>query len=131
MNNTDPDRSSPGWLSLLTVVSWACPFLLVGSLYMTWAVAWVVLGHPPRPSADDPKSISFWVDIPYATTRLLLIVFPAAVIMGAILTVCFGMRHKARRVKIAVAVVVLVGLWVGTIAFLRWDPWRIGEWFMD
>lgn len=131
MNNTDPDRSPPRWLRLWTAISWACPLLLVGSLYVTWAVAWIVLGHPPRPSADDPKSISVWVDIARAPLAVFWIVFPAAVILGPVLTWYLGMELKARRAKIAVAVVVLVGLWVGAIAFLRWDAWRVGEWLMD
>ncbi len=33
------------------------PVIVLLYLYATWATAWCVLGHLPRPSLDDPKYI--------------------------------------------------------------------------
>jgi hypothetical protein len=58
--------ASPG--HRLKVASWASslqPAVMLFYLYATWAAAWCVLGHRPRSSLDDPKSISPIVDVPY------------------------------------------------------------------
>ncbi len=44
----------------LEAASWACslqPVVMLFYLYATWVTAWMVLGHCPRPSLDDPKHI--------------------------------------------------------------------------
>ena len=56
-------------LRLGTAALWCYPVMLVTALYTTWLVAWAVLGHQPQPSMNDPKYISFWVDIPYVTRK--------------------------------------------------------------
>src|SRR5688572_16799494 len=64
------------------VLAWAYPFLPVVSLYVTWLVAWTVLGRQPRPMLDDPKSISPIVVLPYAITALLILTIPIGLPIG-------------------------------------------------
>ena len=131
MKTRPTSLSARRWMVVPAVALWAYPLALVGMLYVTWAVAWTVLGHPPQPSADDPKSISLWVDIPYDITLVLIIGFPAGMIGGAAVVTWTGMLRRARKLRIILGVAVLALVWAASIAFLRWDPWRIGEWFMD
>ena len=131
MKSTSTNLLPRRWMLVPAVASWTYPLALVGSLYLTWAVAWMVLGRPPRPSLDDPKSISGRVDVPYDVTLLFLIGSPAAMIGGIAVITCFGMLWKVGTWRIVLGLAVLALVWAATIAFLRWDPWRIGKWFMD
>lgn len=131
MKSTPTNPSPRRWLLLPAIASWAYPLLLVGSLYMTWAVAWTVLGHPPRPYLDDPKFISMWVDIARDIALVLMIGFPAAMIGGAAVITWFGMLRKVGKWRIILALAVLALVWAATVAFVRWDPWCVGYWFWD
>ena len=118
------------WM-FLTVASWLYPVVLVASFYATWAIAWVMLGHMPRPSLDDPKYISGWVILPYCISMVLLIAFPTALGGGVIWTVWSGVQRKFRGLTTASAFTLLMAVWIAAITFLRIDPWRVGDWFMD
>ena len=122
--------SSRRWL-FLTVASCLYPVVLVASFYATWVVAWGMLGHMPRPSLDDPKYISGWLVVPYNITMLLLIAFPAALAGGVFWTLWSVVQRKFRSLTTASALTLLVALWIAAITFLRVDPWRVGDWFMD
>ena len=112
-------------------VAWTYPITLVASFYLTWLIAWSILGHAPRPSLDDPKHISNWLAVPYYITVLLLIGFPAASLGGIAATVWFGVVRKVRYSVILIWLGTLMLLWVAAIIFLRWDPLQVGNWFMD
>ncbi|MGB2500738.1 MAG: hypothetical protein ACPIA2_13635, partial [Mariniblastus sp.] len=109
------------------------PIWLLGSFYLTWLIAWVQLGHRPRPMLDDPKSIGGIVDIAYYIPGILMTLMPVLAPMG--LAASFfcpinarrGLRH-AWRAAFAVLYVVLCA-----IAFLtlRFDPDRVLEWWID
>src|SRR5687767_2499979 len=76
-------RAQLGWIRRAALVlAWAYPFLPVVSLYVTWLVAWTVLGRQPRPMLDDPKFISPIVDLPYAITALLILTIPIGLPIG-------------------------------------------------
>jgi hypothetical protein len=71
--------ASPGrrlWVA--ASVSCLYPLLILCSLYATWFTAWAVLGHRPRSSLDDPKSISPIVRVPFDTTAFLMMGSPLA-----------------------------------------------------
>ena len=113
------------WFATLV---WLYPTLLVVAFYGTWLTAWLTLGHMPRPSLDDPKSISMVVDIPHVCTGVLLVGFPAAVLAGVVIQLSITERSWSRRF---LRCAVLVVTWIATIAFLRWDPLLVVEWYMD
>lgn len=110
------------------ILAWCYPLLALASLYGTWLIAWLVLGHMPRPSLDDPKSISSLVDVAHTVTTVLLIGFPVAAIAGIALQLVQPRVSWSTRVLCCGAMILL---WLATIAFLRWDPFQVGTWYMD
>lgn len=127
--NPRPPRKD--WLLPVCVVTWVYPCLLVTSLYGTWLVAWAVLGHQPVPSIDDPKYISPIVSAPYFASAIVLMGFPPAFLLGLILAVVFGISRRLRWTVICAMELGLAALWFATIAFVRWDPLRVMEWWID
>jgi len=126
---------NPKCIWMCTLLLYAYPALLVGSLYYTWFVAWAVLGYQPRPSLDDPKYISAIVDIPYAMTMIMFMGFPYAAVIGVVMTpVSLASRIQSKSgliVATLIGFVLLTVLWCAAIGFLRMDPWRVGTWYMD
>jgi hypothetical protein len=114
-----------------TVLTWSYPAVLIFSFYLTWLIAWSFLGHSPRPSLDDPKFISDWLSVPYNLTALLLVGFPAAALAGVGSTAWFGAVREMSWLKTLMLVLAFLGVWVGAIAFLRWDPQQVVMWFFD
>jgi hypothetical protein len=125
IEHTSDNRRLPNLLGLL---AWGYPLLLVSSFYSTWIIAWISLGHRPRPMRDDPKHIGIEVDIPYLISGLLLIGIPVAVLLGLALQLLVARRSRSQKLLWSLLLIVL---WSLTIAFLRWDPWLVGEWYMD
>jgi len=117
-----------GAMCFLRVTIWLYPGLLVAACYATWLVAWMVLGHMPRPWVDDPKSISILVDVPYMLVGLLLVAFPAAAIAGAVMLLSIPQRSWVRRLFGCSLYIVI---WIAVILFLCWDPLEVGTWLMD
>ena len=133
------DRARPAglsaWLTRLAVMFSAYPLLMACMMYATWLAAWGLLGHRPRPSLDDPKSIAPLVDVLYNAALVLMTGAPVALLLSAVFAtadLCARVA-RARRVKpVHVAAgVAVIGSWVGTIALLGWDPGLVGYWFMD
>ena len=98
---------------------------------MTWIAARFSLGHWPRPYFDDPKTLGIWVDIPYAVTYAFLNVglptFPLVIV--ALFCVALWKPEQRRPLAAtAASALLLAGL---VLAFLRWDPFHIADWFAD
>ena len=104
------------------------PALLIAAFYGTWLIASLILGHMPRPSLDDPKSIGLAVDIPYLFTAMLLLGFPVAAVLGVAIQLSVAHRSWLRRL---LRCAVLVAVWASTILFLQWDPLLVVEWYFD
>jgi hypothetical protein len=111
-----------GW-----VVSLQPVFVLV-YLYATWVTAWCVLGHRPRPSLDDPKSISPIVDLPYTMTLVSLMLVPICIVPGLILVSRAFLRRSVKRFLL---VLILAFVWLSAFGALKWDPLLVLYWFMD
>ncbi|MEL6110042.1 MAG: hypothetical protein AAFU85_28860 [Planctomycetota bacterium] len=107
---------------------WAYPLVLVAALYATWLIAWIALGHPPRPSLDDPSSISWGVDLFYYPTGLVLAGAPGAALLGITVQLCNPARSISGRGMMAV---LLIAFWTLVVAFIRLDPFQVMNWFMD
>jgi hypothetical protein len=124
------EDSSPEFSTLrrLVVIAWLYPFALIGSFYATWMCATLVLGHTPRSSLDDPKSIGLLVDVPYVLAGLMLVAFPAAIVFGVGVHLTDS-RHGWRKRVLLLATFAVI--WLGAIALLRWDPFSINDWYMD
>jgi hypothetical protein len=105
------------------------PLVVVAMLYGEWFLAWSALGHPPRPSLDDPKHIgSNWM---HAITGLAL--FGLLPVAGAalILNVMHLVINRPSAVRSVVRFVALVEVWVAVYALISWDPGRVFYWWAD
>jgi hypothetical protein len=114
----------------LEVAGWAAsfqPFMVLVYLYATWITAWCVLGHRPRPSLDDPKSISPIVDVPRALFYCSLeFGAPISLVTGLILAgACYARRSAVS------PLLILPFAWLAAYAVLVWDPLRVAFWYMD
>jgi hypothetical protein len=117
------------------VLSYSYPIIMTGSFYLTWLVAWAVLGYPPRSIVDDPKYISLIVDIPYYFTGILLLAFPAAILAGLGITPSYFYTYfQAKRQTIIATIVAwlfLGVLWLTTFLFLRSNFLQVITWYVD
>jgi hypothetical protein len=114
----------------LEAASWASslqPAVVLFYLYATWATAWCVLGHCPRPSLDDPKYISPVVEVPYV--MFAFSIFYGWLICagtGLLLTaVCSARRSNPR------PLVALPFAWLLGYIALMFDPLGVLYWYMD
>ena len=114
----------------LEAASWASslqPVVVLFSLYATWFTAWCVLGHCPRPSLDDPKSISSVVDVPY-------VMFAFSLLRGWVNCACTGFLLAAvccARQSNPRPLVVLPFAWLAGYTALMLDPLWVFFWYMD
>ena len=121
-------RAAPG--SRLEAASWASslqPAVVLFYLYATWATAWCVLGHPPRPSLDDPKFISPIVDAPY-------VMFAFSLFFGSMVCACTGLLLSAvclARRRNARPLLALPFAWLAGYLALGWDPLGVLYWWFD
>ena len=120
------------------VAGWAfaCyPMLMLASLYATWWAAWYALGHPPRSSLDDPRSISPLVNAPYFATGLLIFgLLPALLVHGVLaviefIRILYNGQEDLHRFTIRVGLPMLS--WPFAYAWIMADPGGVVYWFMD
>ena len=115
----------------LRIYTLSYPFALVAGFFVTWFAGRASLGHWPRPSLDDPGQIGGWFDVPHAITGMLLVPgFPAFVLAVAAL-VYRACRDSPERARLLTTAAVSVLFMIAAFLYLRWDPLRIGDWFMD
>jgi hypothetical protein len=128
LTRESPDRRIERLIDLLHLAAVAYPLLLVGQYYGCWLLAWAILGRPPRPSWDDPKEVLGWI---YGIAGLLVPLMPPALFeaLGSItLRLARSRSAPARQTALAL---LTISLWIGGWALLRWDPWRVVEWWWD
>jgi hypothetical protein len=108
------------WGSLLQ------PAIMLLYLYATWATAWCVLGHCPRPSLDDPKYISPIVEVPF-------VMFAFSLFYGWVICVCTGLLLTAiciaRRSTFFPLAVPFA--WLAGYLALMLDPLGVLNWYLD
>jgi hypothetical protein len=119
----------PKWLTVLRRTALTFPVLTLLALYGQWFLSWAVLGHPPRPSLDDPKDITGANWMHPITGILLMTYFPAGV-MAFALNVAHTVFHQPMRRRILSWTVFFV-LWLGAIALLIRDPGKVLYWWFD
>ena len=123
--NPTPKRR---WLKWYRLIAWAYPPSLLLSFFVTWLVAWGMLGHIPRPNYDDPGSIGWPVDASSFITGILLVGMPGASLVGIVIEFIAGQRKLLLRIASCLA---LAGVWTLAICFLQWDPFDVVLWFFD
>lgn len=125
-----PD-SKPGskLLSVSANATLLYPLFVGIVLYGEWFVAWLVLGHPPRPSLDDPKDIVGSSLIHNITLLALAGMLPVA-LAALVLNVMVAIKRLSIG-RSAMRLVVLITLWLAMFTLLRWDPGQVVYWWFD
>jgi hypothetical protein len=110
----------------------AFPPLLLLSSYATWGAGRLALGHWPRSSLDDPKHIEGSLMWLYDVTAVLVLIgVPLFCLASLIFGLIFllnkpeGWQHRLKELLISIC------LFIGFLAFSRWDPQFVVEWFFD
>jgi len=115
------------------------PVFYMVMIHLTWVVAWMELGRPPRPFLDDPKYIGGPVDAWYSITRHvgswsnLSLLLTAVMVFAGMAYRLYWLRWQSR--AWLWAILLPTGAWVATIGytflsmFLGWPPMPV--WFFD
>lgn len=117
-------------LVLLADITAVYPVFALGALYGQWLLSWLILGHQPRPSIDDPKYIdgaSWMHDI---TAFALIGCLPMALVTAVVNTVYFC-AHSNPGLRLSLRIVGIVGLWIGALLLLRSDIGLVVSWWLD
>lgn len=113
------------WVSL---IAFAYPLLLLGSILGCWLAAWAMLGRMPQPALDDPKQI---LGLVYQASVLVLCFMPVGV-AAALYHVASQCTAGQISLKTALAnSLSLTVFWLHVIFLLRGDPFRIVTWWLD
>lgn len=106
------------------------PLFVVACLYVEWFLAWTLLGHAPRPSIDDPKFIPGASSMHWVTLVAFVSLFPIAV-AGLAVNALYVARDRFRWSRLAARWLGVIALVAGAIVWMRWDPWRVVDWWLD
>ena len=112
-----------GWVALFTY-----PISLVLCFYLAWAVAWIILGHRPRPNLDDPKSLGALSTVIVLVPGVLIATWPVCMVIGLVSAYCCPAAIRKSRTLLVFTYLMLCGFaWT----LLRTDPWQVVEWWFD
>lgn len=129
-----PRRSSTNWFGFAAWLAvYLYPVWLLAAFYVAWLVAWVQLGHQPRPMLDDPKSIGGFSDDVYMISGMFVILMPVLAPLGLVASfLCPILVRRDVRGGLSTGLMVLyVLLAASAIWILRADPGRVVEWWFD
>lgn len=108
------------------------PVLVLLSVYVSWLVAWISLGHLPRPSLDDPSSIDGLMDWVYPASILALISMPVLTPLCFFSSFLCPLRlSKNPSLQWLFLGSIYIALCCVVIATIRSDPGRVFEWWFD
>jgi hypothetical protein len=120
----------PRLLASLANLSLAFPLIAVSLLYAEWFLAWLMLGHKPIWSTNDPKFISgsSWMHTIVAIA--LLGYFPIG-ISALIFNLSNLFRVRPSAAQAGIRLQTLVAVWLGVYCFFTWDPHGVLSWWWD
>jgi hypothetical protein len=111
------------------------PILTAVCCYGTWIVAASFIGHWPKPSIDDPKSINFAVDLMSAVALALALIMPLVLFVNVAALIIEGIfRIRSQRHLVwgwLDLIVISVVCWFAGFIALRIDPPHVVNWLMD
>src|SRR6185312_12782716 len=122
----------------LVVSAWVMalyPMILLSALYAAWFIAWHALGHPPRPSLDDPKFISPLVDKACDAAGIVMMGTFLSLLACILLTaVMFGRSWFAKdnpQSRVDLSPIFILLTWFAGIGIILVEPSRVLEWHFD
>ncbi len=127
----EPDRFSLQKRLIWSFIYFYPPLAWLG-FHSSWLAAWYSLGHIPRPSIDDPASISTLVNVCRLVSLVCLLTLPLGTILGFFAIFWSPFRFRIRpALQILVLLLCYLTL-VGIIGLtIEFDPGRSIEWFLD
>ena len=124
------ERRPTGALRMTANLLFAYPLCVLTCLYIVWLLAWMMLGHQPRPSIDDPSTVP-GLGLLCLCTALLLLGYPAAG-MTALLINIWHLFESSRSPSNAIKRLgLLITLWIGVAIILELDPGSVLVWLFD
>ena len=118
-------------MKTLRVYVLSYPAVLLLAFLITWVAGRLSLGHWPRASLDDPKSIGGWFAVPYVFTWLLEIVGLPVFVIGVLGVLLRAYLDATRRRSLLVVSALAVTCMAITVVLLRWDPFGVVSWYAD
>jgi hypothetical protein len=122
----------------LEVSAWimaSYPMVVLAALYATWIVGWAALGHPPRPSLDDPKQIGETVDLAYDVTGVVMSGAPLSLLACIVLAITLGLKSiqtkEKSKFRIYPLSVFVVLFWFASFFVLLFEPFNVLGWHFD
>jgi hypothetical protein len=104
-------------------------------LHSAWVAAWLELGHPPRPSLDDPKDLGLGVLVFLIATWLLIWGTPLGAMVSALVLIRATIRRATESPvsadEISTLVGVTAGSWFLALAIVYGRFSEVFEWFAD
>lgn len=117
---------------LVWLVAFFYPVLVALGIYASWIVAWVCLGHMPRPSLDDPGRIGGVMDWVYPASILALVSVPVLAPLCFFSSFLCPLRlSKNPSLQWLFLGSIYLSLCGVIIAIMRSDPGRVIEWWFD
>ncbi len=118
---------------LLWGFAYLYPIYALVAFYGTWLVAWATLGHMPRPSLDDPKSIGVVIRIVYFVSMIPLSSGSVLGPLGLIASFFLPLNKNVKRrvaMRCLLAVIYIAGCFI-TLQILWADPYQVVKWHAD
>ena len=108
------------------------PLIAVAFVYLYWVLAWVLLGHRPRPSVDDPKDIVGAIDFVYNIGILLVVLLPPMSVGGLVWAILCPIRSvRERRFGRLMLALANACMFYCVWKLVKLDPGNVFEWFFD
>jgi hypothetical protein len=129
-NAADDGPARRRWLDVLANATAFYPLLVCASLYGFWCTAWWQLGHPPRPSWDDPKDVAgtAWL---HELSELLLAGLLPGFLALVVVQVARVLRDHRQPWRALGRAAVGCAVWAGAFVLLAADPGDVLLWFFD
>lgn len=103
--------------------------------HAAWISAWLALGHPPRPTANDPKDFGPPVSAILAATTIFMLTYVHVMVASAIVdlgrAIVAMIDKEALRCLIGFPLLVRTAAWISVPVYAMLDPFHIFEWIMD
>ncbi len=121
---------SPRWVAFFSNLTLAYPLLLLASLYSQWLLSWAVLGYPPQPSFDDPKSI-VGVSWMHDFTGLIFLSCIPMLFGGLVFNTLYIFNRRLKGIRILRRILLFLMSWLVMFLLLQSDPGAILKWWLD
>jgi len=109
--------------------------LLVLLLHAAWFSAWSALGHPPRPSANDPKGfgppVRWFLAATTISMRTYIHIIAASVATDFARFLTVMINGKSLKAVKFFPLIARFALWVAAPVYVMLEPFHIAMWIMD